>query len=123
MNKKTRLLYDAVLDKILTVYDDLYPDVYLNVERLMSDFENAIQSSCEQAFRRVQKYGLTGAYRSTPTICHIVKEMIALALLPADAILAGFQVNLKKINLKRNSMNYFLISVIAGYQEYPQRRS
>ena len=50
MNKKTRLLYDAVLDKILTVYDDLYSDVYLNVERLMSDFENAIQSSCEQAF-------------------------------------------------------------------------
>ena len=50
MIKKTRLLYDAVLDKILTVYDDLYPDVYLNVERLMSDFENAIQSSNEQAF-------------------------------------------------------------------------
>ena len=50
MNKKTRLLYDAVLDKILTVYDDLYSDVYLNVERLMSDFENAIQSSCKQAF-------------------------------------------------------------------------
>jgi hypothetical protein len=49
--------------------------------------------------------------------------MIALALLPADAILAGFQVNLKKINLKTNSMNYFLISVITGYQEYPQRRS
>ena len=49
MNKKTRLLYDAVLDKILTVYDDLYSDVYLNVERLMSDFENAIQSSCKQA--------------------------------------------------------------------------
>ena len=48
MNKKTRLLYDW------TVYDRtfirVYPDVYLNVERLMSDFENAIQSSCEQAF-------------------------------------------------------------------------
>ncbi len=50
MNKKTRELYDAVLDKILTVYDERYPDVYLKVEKLMSDFENAIQSSCEQAF-------------------------------------------------------------------------
>jgi hypothetical protein len=49
--------------------------------------------------------------------------MIALALLPADAILAGFQVNLKKINLKRNSMNYFLISVIAGYQGENRPRS
>jgi hypothetical protein len=49
--------------------------------------------------------------------------MIALAILPADAILAGFQVNLKKINLKRNSMNYFLISVITGYQGNQQRRS
>jgi hypothetical protein len=50
MNTKTRELYDAVLDKILTVYEERYPDVYLNVENLMSDFENAIQSSCEQAF-------------------------------------------------------------------------
>ncbi|KZS21185.1 Uncharacterized protein APZ42_011937 [Daphnia magna] len=123
MNKKTRQLYDAVLDKILTVYDDLYPDVYLNVERLMSDFENAIQSSCEQAFvgctcigcwfhygqaiwRRVQKYGLTGAYRSIPTVCRIVKEMIALALLPADAILAGFQdiKNTHREDLRRESV-------------------
>jgi hypothetical protein len=50
MNTKTRELYDAVLDKILTVYEERYPDVYLYVENLMSDFENAIQSSCEQAF-------------------------------------------------------------------------
>lgn len=50
MTKKTRLLYDAVLEKILSVYDELYPEVYLNVECLMSDFEEAIQDSCKHAF-------------------------------------------------------------------------
>ena len=62
MNKKTRLLYDAVLDKILTVYDDLYPDVYLNVERLMSDFENAIQQCLERqlvTFRQIWRNVMT----------------------------------------------------------------
>ena len=62
MNKKTRLLYDAVLDNILTVYDDLYPDVYLNVERLMSDFENAIQQCLERqlvTFRQIWRNVMT----------------------------------------------------------------
>lgn len=70
MNKKTRQLYDAVLDKILTVYDDLYPDVYLNVETLglMSDFENAIQSSCEQAFVGCTCIGFSGNLEESPEI-------------------------------------------------------
>jgi len=62
MNKKTRMLYDAVLDKSLTVYDDLYPDVYLNVERLMSDFENAIQQCLERqlvTFRQIWRNVMT----------------------------------------------------------------
>jgi hypothetical protein len=50
MKKKTRELYDTVLEKILSVYDELYPDVYLNVERLISDFERAIQDSRKQAW-------------------------------------------------------------------------
>ena len=50
MTKKSRELYDVVLEKIMSVYEELYPDVYLNIERLMSDFERAIQGACKQAF-------------------------------------------------------------------------
>ena len=50
MTKKNRELYDVVLEKIMSVYEELYPDVYLNIERLMSDFERAIQGVCKQAF-------------------------------------------------------------------------
>ena len=39
MTRKTRELYDAVIDNIMSVYEEHYSDVYLNVERLMSDFE------------------------------------------------------------------------------------
>ena len=45
MNMKTRELYEAVLDTILTVYDEPYPDVYFNVEKLMSDFEKPFNLS------------------------------------------------------------------------------
>ena len=50
MTRKTRELHDAVLDKIMSVYEEHQPDVYLNLERLISDFEKTIQHSCKQAF-------------------------------------------------------------------------
>lgn len=43
-------------------------------------------------WRKAQKFGLQCAYRSRSTVRHIIKELTALALLPADDILRGFQV-------------------------------
>ncbi|EFX75354.1 hypothetical protein DAPPUDRAFT_250559 [Daphnia pulex] len=94
--------------QILSVYDELYPDVYLNVERLISVFKRAIQDSCKQAFmgcecvgfwfhygqaiwRKVQKYGLQCSYRTRKQVRQIIKELIVLALLPADDIHEDFR--------------------------------
>lgn len=57
MTKKTRELYECVLNQILSVYEELYPDVYLNIERVMSDFEKAIQASCKQVFMGCEAVG------------------------------------------------------------------
>lgn len=50
MTCRTRVLYDAVLDKIIEVYAERFPDVYLTVENVMSDFEKAIQGAVKNAF-------------------------------------------------------------------------
>ncbi|EFX73095.1 hypothetical protein DAPPUDRAFT_253654 [Daphnia pulex] len=55
--------------------------------------------------RRVQKFDLTCANWSSPTVRLIVKELIGLALLPAGDILAGYQ-NIKNTyrdDLRRES--------------------
>ncbi|KZS20892.1 Uncharacterized protein APZ42_012304, partial [Daphnia magna] len=40
--RKTRALYDVVLDNIQSIYDGLYPDVNLCVEKVMFDLEKAM---------------------------------------------------------------------------------
>lgn len=57
MNRKTRLLYDKVMEKIIEVYDERYPDVYIKVENVMSDFEDAILGSVKQAFMGCETTG------------------------------------------------------------------
>lgn len=49
MNRKTRILYDAVMARILDAFDERYPELFLNVERVMSDYEPAIQGALKMA--------------------------------------------------------------------------
>ncbi len=50
MSRNTRALYDAVFARILDAFDERYPELSINVERVMSDFERAIQGSVKMAF-------------------------------------------------------------------------
>ena len=57
MSGKTRELYDAVLEKILTVARLYYPVVEYPVLRMISDFEAAILGAMASAFPSGQSRG------------------------------------------------------------------
>jgi hypothetical protein len=50
MNRKTRELYDLVMQKVLDVFKEDFPHLTINIERTMTDFEAAIQGSLNAAF-------------------------------------------------------------------------
>lgn len=50
MTRKSRVLYDAALQKVIEIFDELYPDRYIAVDLVMSDYEAAIQESMSAAF-------------------------------------------------------------------------
>ncbi|KZS19513.1 Uncharacterized protein APZ42_014048 [Daphnia magna] len=50
MNKKTRELYDLVMQKVLDVIKEDYPNLTFNIERTMTDFEAGLQGSLNAAF-------------------------------------------------------------------------
>lgn len=50
MTNKTRELYDAVLAKLLSVYNNRFPEAPLHIQHVMSDYEAAIQGSLKFAF-------------------------------------------------------------------------
>lgn len=57
MTKKTRVLYDAVVEKVIDIFADLYPDRYIGVDLVMSDYEAAIQGSMKEGFHADQCVG------------------------------------------------------------------
>lgn len=56
-------------------------------------------------WRKSQKLGLQCAYQNIPIVRKIIKELIALALLPADAIPRGLQVTICPMHLLVNARN------------------
>jgi hypothetical protein len=50
MTRKSRVLYDAAIEKIIDIFDELHPDRYIAVDLVMSDYEAAIQGSMSAAF-------------------------------------------------------------------------
>jgi hypothetical protein len=50
MTKKSRVLYDAAIEKVLDIFNELHPDRYIAVDLVMSDYEAAIQGSMSAAF-------------------------------------------------------------------------
>ncbi|KAK4006120.1 hypothetical protein OUZ56_011275 [Daphnia magna] len=49
MNKKTRELYDLVMQKVLDVIKEDYPNLTFNIERTMTDFEAGLKDSLREA--------------------------------------------------------------------------
>jgi hypothetical protein len=50
MTRKSGVLYDAAIEKIIDIFDELHPDRYIAVDLVMSDYEAAIQGSMSATF-------------------------------------------------------------------------
>lgn len=110
MTHRNQLLYEEVMNHILETVTLEYPNFNLsNIKYCMSDFEPAILGAMKVAFpnavakgcwvhygqaiyRKTSELGLSVTYKQKGVVYKIVKELIALALLPAKDILEGFQV-------------------------------
>jgi hypothetical protein len=117
MTHRNKLLYEEVMNHILETVTLEYPNFNLsNIKYCMSDFEPAILGAMQVAFpnavakgcwvhygqaiyRKTSELGLSVTYKQKGVVYKIVKELIALALLPAKNILEGFQVILFSIIL------------------------
>ncbi|KAI9565308.1 hypothetical protein GHT06_009097 [Daphnia sinensis] len=117
MTRKSRILYDAVLEKVIDIFDELHPERYISVDLIMSDYEAAIQGSMAAAFhgsqhvgcffhysqaiwRRIQKYGLQFAYTNRAVIAkYNIKAYYHDVLRRESAVI---QAGIKQLN------NYFL---------------
>ena len=111
MTHRNMVLYNEVLRHIKDTIVMEYPAFDLaNIKFCMSDFEPAILGAMTMAFpaatakgcwfhygqaiyRKASELGLSPSYKKKGVVYKIVKELIALALLPAKDILEGFQVN------------------------------
>jgi ribosomal protein L7/L12 len=110
MTHRNQLLYSDVLNHIKETVSLEFPGISLcNIKYCISDFEPAILGAMTVAFpsavakgcwfhygqaiyRKASELGLSVAYKQKGVVFKIVKEIIALALLPAKDILEGFQV-------------------------------
>ena len=111
MTNKNRPSYDASLAHIKARFQELHPEANMEqIQVVISDFESAILGSMGAAFpwtrprgcwfhygqaifRKSQEKGLQVEYRKKGVVYRIVKELIALALLPHGEILQGFSVS------------------------------
>ena len=112
MTNKNRASYDASLAHIKAKFKEQHPEANMEqIKLVVSDFEAAILGSMGAAFpwtrprgcwfhygqaifRKAQEYGLQVEYKKKGVVYCIVKELIALALLPHEEVLEAFNVNL-----------------------------
>lgn len=108
MTHRNQLLYSDVLYHIKQTVSLEFPGISLcNIKYCISGFEPAILGAMTVAFpsavakgcwfhygqyRKASELGLSVAYKQQVVVFKIVKEIIALALLPAKDILEGFHV-------------------------------
>ncbi|KZS16486.1 Uncharacterized protein APZ42_017762 [Daphnia magna] len=108
MTHRNRKIYDASLRHILDEFKKHNPGASIDqIELVISDFERAILSSMGSAFpnarprgcwfhygqaifRKTQEFGLQQEYQKKGVVYLIVKQLIALALLPENEIFQGF---------------------------------
>ena len=50
MSKKSRVLYDLVMRRIVNIFEERFPGKELVVQNIMSDFERAIQGALTNIF-------------------------------------------------------------------------
>ena len=132
MTHRNRKIYDASLRHILDELKKHNPGASIDqIELVISDFEPAILGSMGSAFpnarphgcwfhygqaifRKRQEFGLQQEYQKKGVIYLIVKQLIALALLPENEIFQGFSVYFEFL------MNYYsicfnIVSIILIY--------
>nr|CAH0104432.1 unnamed protein product [Daphnia galeata] len=108
MTHRNRKIYDASLRHILDEFKKHNPGASIDqIELVISDFEPAILGSMGSAFpnarprgcwfhygqaifRKTQEFGLQQEYQKKGVVYLIVKQLIALALLPENEIFQGF---------------------------------
>lgn len=86
MNKKTRDLYDAAIDKIIDVFATEFPDLTINIERSMTDYESAIQGALIAAFMGCECSGCWFHYKQ---VVHFLKVQSTIEPKLTFLILAG----------------------------------
>ena len=132
MTHRNRKIYDASLRHILDEFKKHNPGASIDqIELVISDFEPAILGSMGSAFpnarprgcwfhygqaifRKTQEFGLQQEYQKKGVVYLIVKQLIALALLPENEIFQGFSVYFEFL------MNYYsicfnIVSIILIY--------
>ena len=110
MTHRNQLLYSEVMSHIKdTIAAEFAAFTLENIKFCMSDFEPAILGAMALAFpyavpkgcwfhygqaiyRKASELGLSVAYKQKGVVYKVVKELIALALLPHNDILQGYQV-------------------------------
>lgn len=63
MNRKARDPYDAVLGKVIDVFATENPELTINTERPMTDYESAIQGALKQDFMGCDCHGCWFHYK------------------------------------------------------------
>ena len=77
-------------------------------------------------WRRVKKYGLQFAYSNCAVFEKYVKELIALALLPADQVLVGYQVSgywWEVVDLFNSNVGILLQNIKAHFSDLLRRET
>lgn len=113
MSRKTRNLYTSVMQQIVRIYEECFPDVPISINVIVTDFELALMGAIsdvmdaeargcwfhygQAVLRKSGKLHLTRNYRNGGVVAHIVQELIGLALLPAERIYEGFEVSTIKM--------------------------
>lgn len=110
MTGRRRELYDAVLAKIKQIVLEKVPDAFQRITLTISDYEPAIRGAMEAAFpgarargcwfhygQAIYRYATVDCkllleYRKLGVVRHIVKQLIAIALLPHNKIHEAYQV-------------------------------
>ncbi|KAI9558498.1 hypothetical protein GHT06_015285 [Daphnia sinensis] len=109
MSRKTRNLYTSVMQQIVRIYEERFPDVPISINDIVTDFELALMGavsdgildteprSCwfhygQTILRKSGKLHLSRNYRNGGVVAHIIQELIGLALLPAERIYEGYEV-------------------------------